>query len=196
MGNHLAHLPWEQQVAAGPKVHSPAISQGPWTALSTGDVRGAKISKRPKTRIRLFCDAAGLNCESSDEWGGPARQKIEEPTEPVLQSLPVPDNSFESVVLIALRVGSQPRSSKTMTLLNFLWKIPEKEPSHLMRKRIFSPCKIRTKDTTSRGLCIFDTLSTAYCIWEHILRIGAPVSWSSLMMLVLHLARWVHWNEI
>lgn len=47
--------------------------------------------RHPKVRFRFFCDMDGRNCELSDKWGGPSRQRMEGNTRPVLQGMLQPE---------------------------------------------------------------------------------------------------------
>jgi len=60
---------------------------GPPTVASSGHVPGGKVLEPEKIRLRFFCDSTGMNCESSDKWGGPSRQRIEGGTQPVLSGM-------------------------------------------------------------------------------------------------------------
>ena len=64
----------------------PAPVGGP-TVASSGHAPGGKVLAPEKTRLRFFCDSTGMNCESSDKWGGPSRQRFEGGTQPVLSGM-------------------------------------------------------------------------------------------------------------
>ncbi|CAE7522751.1 unnamed protein product [Symbiodinium natans] len=55
-------------------------------AQPSPNVRNAgNAGPKKELRFRLFCDDLGRNCEPSDEWGGPARQKPEQAKAPTLE---------------------------------------------------------------------------------------------------------------
>lgn len=57
------------------------------------------------SRFRLICDPSGNECEASDNYGGPAEQKVEEPSQPTAEG-----GMTELVIaLIAERRGARRR---------------------------------------------------------------------------------------
>lgn len=124
MGNHSGHSRNHsglgRDVADG-ALHGPYGLSGP--VPSSGDLIGSSPSgpRQSGPRFRLFCDAMGHNCEGSDEWGGPARQRIEQRSQPMLQSLPEDLLALRLLdPMSTLRGLCQSRSWKRKMLLEFM----------------------------------------------------------------------------